>query len=107
MSQMIRVDAIRPNPNQPREAFPEDHIAGLAQSIKTRGLMQAITVRPTSGEHRFEIVAGECRWRAHKLLGREEIAAEVVAVDDREMQLRAIVENMKRLDMNPIEEARL
>jgi ParB family chromosome partitioning protein len=94
------------NPNQPRETFPTEHIERLAASIKARGLIQPITLRPiTRGRHRFEIVAGECRYRAHQLLGAKDIRAEIVTVDDAEMQLRAIVENLQRQDMNPIEEA--
>lgn len=103
MAQLIPLTSITRNPRQPREAFPVAYIEELAASIKARGLIQPITVR----EHGdgFQIVAGECRYRAHQLLGRDNIAAEIVSIDDREMQLRAIVENLQRRDMNPIEEA--
>jgi ParB family transcriptional regulator, chromosome partitioning protein len=105
MTRDIPLEQITRNPKQPRETFPEDHIARLAESIRKRGLIQPITVR-TVAKGRFEIVAGECRFRAHKLLGVKTIRAEIVTIDDGEMQLRAIVENLQRRDMNPMEEAR-
>lgn len=104
-TQLVPLDQITRNPNQPRETFPKEHIERLAASIKVRGLIQAITLRQT-GLQRFVIVAGECRFRAHQLLGADTIRAEIVEIDDREMQLRAIVENLQREDMNPMEEAK-
>jgi ParB family chromosome partitioning protein len=101
---MIPLDKIVRNPKQPRETFPEDYIKRLAASIKRRGLIQAITLRPLE-DGRYMIVAGECRFRAHQLLGAKSIRAEIVEIDEAEMQLRAIVENLQRRDMNPIEEA--
>lgn len=103
--QMIAVERIDRNPNQPRERFDDQHIETLAASIKARGLIQPISVRPKTGG-RYEIVAGECRWRAHKLLGMKTIACNVETMTDLEMQLRAIVENLMRAEMNPMEEAR-
>lgn len=106
MAQMIPLNLITRNPKQPRETFPQEHIERLAASIKTRGLIQPITLRPIKrGKFRYEIVAGECRFRAHQYLDVKTIRAEIVKVDDAEMQLRAIVENLQRQDMNPIEEA--
>lgn len=105
MAQMIPLAQITRNPKQPRESFPEDYIKSLAASIQKRGLIQAIVVRPV-GKARYMIVAGECRFRAHQMLGVETIRAEVVEIDEGEMQFRAIVENLKRHDMNPLEEAR-
>lgn len=102
----ISLAHIERNPNQPRETFPEEHIARLAASIEKRGLIQPITVRPIAGQTGYMIVAGECRFRAHQLLGVKTIKAIVESMDDQEMQLRAIVENLQRKDMNPIEEAR-
>jgi ParB family chromosome partitioning protein len=94
-----------PNPDQPRKAFPAEHIAELAASIKAEGLLQPITVRrlPTGD---FEIVAGECRWRAHKLLNAATIQADVREMSDRQRDVMAIVENMQRQDVSPLEEAR-
>lgn len=106
MVQMIPLALITRNPKQPRETFPQEHIERLAASIKKRGLIQPITLRPIHrGKFRYEIVAGECRFRAHQYLDVKTIRAEIVKVDDAEMQLRAIVENLQRQDMNPIEEA--
>ena len=105
MTRDIPLAQITRNPKQPRETFPEEHIERLAASIKTRGLIQPITVRSV-GKDRFQIVAGECRYRAHVLLNTKTVRAEIVDVDDGEMQLRAIVENLQRKDMNPMEEAR-
>lgn len=104
-TQLVPIDAITRNPKQPRESFPEDYIQQLAASIKRRGLIQPITLRP-AGPGRYMIVAGECRYRAHRLLGRDTIRAEIVEINDSEMQFRAIVENLQRKDMNPLEEAR-
>lgn len=105
MVQMIPLALITRNPKQPRETFPEDYIKRLAASIKKRGLIQPITLRPLEAD-RYMIVAGECRYRAHQLLGAGTIRAEIVEIDDGEMQFRAIVENLQRHDMNPLEEAR-
>lgn len=101
---MVPISQITANPDQPRKTFPEEHIKRLAASIKTRGLIQAITVRPVGRDH-YQIVAGECRFRAHQLIGAEEIRADIVEISAEEMALRAIVENLQRQDMNPIEEA--
>lgn len=101
---LIPLDQITRNPKQPRETFPKEHIEQLAASIKARGLIQAITLRRIEPD-RYMIVAGECRFRAHELLGAETIRAEIVDIDEDEMQLRAIVENLQRHEMNPIEEA--
>lgn len=105
MTTMIPLSQITRNPGQPRETFPKEHIERLAASISARGLIQAVTLRREAPD-RYTIVAGECRFRAHQLLGASEIRAEIVDVDDLEMSLRAIVENVQRQDMNPMEEAR-
>lgn len=105
MAQMIAVDKIVPNPRQPRKAFDPTYIASLAGSIKERGLIQPISVRPIKPKGMFMIIAGECRWRAHCHLKRKAIKANVEDIDEREMQKRAIVENLQRRDMNPLEEA--
>jgi len=106
----LPVHRIIPDPNQPRKTFPPDYIKDLAASIKRRGLIQAISVRPLPQAKRngalYIITAGECRWRAHVLLKRKTIPSIVDAIDEREARLRSIVENLQRRDMNPIEEAR-
>jgi ParB family chromosome partitioning protein len=101
---MIALTKIARNPDQPRKSFPPEHIDRLAASIAKRGLIQPITVRPI-GKDRYQLVAGECRFRAHEQLGRRTIRAEIVDVDAAGMQILAIVENLQRQDMNPIEEA--
>jgi len=95
---------VRPNPNQPRKVFDEDSIRDLAKSISSNGLIQPITVRPVD-DGKFEIVAGERRWRAHCHMGLETISAVVRVMTDDQMADAAIVENLQRKDISPIEEA--
>lgn len=102
---LIPLVQITRNPDQPRKDFPAGHIEGLAASIKRHGLLQSIIVRPTE-TGLYMIVAGECRYRAHQLLRAETIRAEIMPMADHDMGLRAIIENVQRLDMNPMEEAR-
>jgi ParB family chromosome partitioning protein len=100
----IPVSKVEPDPGQPRKTFPKDHIERLAASIRKRGLLQPISVKPLRTD-RFRIVAGECRWRAHVLIKATTIRAIVLAVTERESKLLSIMENLQRRDMNPIEEA--
>lgn len=102
--QQLSVASVRPNPNQPRKIFDEAGIADLALSIDRQGLLQPITVRPVA-DGAYEIVAGERRWRAHCHLGRETVPAVVRTMTDDEMADAAIVENLQRKDLQPIEEA--
>lgn len=111
MKKRIPLRDVVPNPNQPRKIFQQQALRELADSIRERGLMQAITVRPVDGK--FVIVGGERRWRAHCLLAEEgalgknpTISCEVVDMDEDEMALQAIVENLARADLRPVEEAR-
>jgi len=99
----IALEKIVPNPSQPRKRFNKDKIEELARSIKQVGLIQPILVRPKDGK--FEIVHGERRFRAHKLLGLKTIRAEVRELTDREVLLIQLIENVQREDLNPIEEA--
>jgi len=100
----IPVQNIRPNPHQPRKEFREDSLEELAGSIKKHGLIQPITVRYI-GEKRFELISGERRLRATKLAGREEIPAYIREVNDEEVISFALIENIQREDLNPIEVA--
>jgi ParB family chromosome partitioning protein len=100
----IKVGLISPNPDQPRKLFDAVKLQELAASIVENGLMQPIKVRPRG--KRFEIVIGERRWRAHKLIGADTIEAIVEVVDDRQRDIEAIVENLQRADVTPMEEAR-
>lgn len=100
---MLKIELVRPNPNQPRQRFDEAALQQLAESIKTAGLMQPIVVRP--GDAGFEIVAGERRWRAFQKLGKTEIPAIVRAVDDQTAAEWALVENLQREDLDVLERA--
>jgi len=100
----LPVDLIESNPFQPRQGFDDAHLAWLAQSIKTDGILQPITVRAAGPK--FQIIAGERRWRAARLAGLEEIPAIVRHADDNEMLVLALVENIHREDLNAIEKAK-
>lgn len=101
----LPVGAIRPNPHQPREHFDPDALEELRNSIQAHGILQPIAVRPTS-DGRYEIIAGERRWRAAQLAGLEAIPAVVRAdVTSEQMLELALVENVQRKDLNPIERA--
>ncbi len=101
----IPVDLMQRGRYQPRTAMDEDALAGLAESIRERGVLQPIVVRPIT-EGRFEIVAGERRWRAAQAAGLEEVPALVRSVDDEAALAIALIENIQREDLNAIEEAR-
>jgi ParB family chromosome partitioning protein len=96
---------IRPNPLQPRKEFREEDLADLESSLRVSGLLQPITVRPAPRGDGFELIAGERRFRAAQRLGWMEIPAVVRDVDDRMLLSLAMVENLQRADLNPIEEA--
>lgn len=100
----IPVERIVPNSRQPRTDFDQAQIEGLAASIRQSGLMQPILVRPKGDG--FELVAGERRWRAAKLVGLETIPALVRVLDDQSSAELALIENVQREDLNPIERAR-
>jgi ParB family chromosome partitioning protein len=100
----IPLSAIRPNPDQPRRRFDDAGVLELAASIHENGLLQPITVR-ADGRGRYMIVAGERRYRAHLVAGLKSIRAEVVDVDDEQLAVAAIVENLQRADITPLEEA--
>lgn len=102
----IPLRAIRPNPDQPRREFSAEAMADLARSIKEQGVLQPVMVRPvTDAEFEYEIVAGERRWRACALAGLDEIPALVREVDDEQSLALALIENLQREDLNPMEEA--
>lgn len=101
----LALDLIEPNPRQPRRDFDEDALLALAESIRSRGLLQPIVVRPLAGGT-FELVAGERRLRAAKLARLERIPAVVREAEDWERLDLALAENMARVDLNPVEEAR-
>ena len=101
---MLDVETIAANPNQPRRAFDEAELDALSQSIRANGVLSPILVR-ASGAERYEIIAGERRWRACKLAGLRQIPALVREADDPQALELALLENLQREDLNPIEEA--
>jgi ParB family chromosome partitioning protein len=101
--QDIPISAIRPNPQQPREHFDEETLASLADSIREVGVLQPILVRERDGE--YEMIAGERRWRAARRVGMQTIPAIVRSADNATMLQQAIVENVQREQLNPLEEA--
>jgi len=101
----LAVELVRPNPDQPRRSFDEAALQALAESVRERGVLQPVLVRTRAGGT-FEIVAGERRWRAAKLAGIDRIPALVQDRDDAATLEVALVENMAREDLNPVEEAR-
>jgi ParB family transcriptional regulator, chromosome partitioning protein len=100
----IPVDAIHPNPRQPRRRFEPEAASGLAESVRRQGVIQPLLVRPR-GVGGYEIVAGERRWRAAREAGRETVPAVVRTADDRDTLLLGLVENVAREQLTPIEEA--
>ena len=101
----VAVDQIHPNPRQPRRRFEGEAVSGLAESIKAQGLIQPVVLRPRL-EGGYELIAGERRWRAAREAGVATVSAVVREADDRDSLLLALVENVAREDLSPIEEAR-
>jgi len=101
----VPVELIVPNPRQPRRSFDEDALLALSSSLRERGVLQPVLIRPVAGGT-YELVAGERRWRAAQLAGLETIPALVRARDDAESLEAALIENMAREDLSPVEEAR-
>ena len=103
---LVPVEKIYPNPNQPRKSFQEEKLIELANSIKTKGLVQPLIVRKKKGtKESFEIVAGERRWRAAQRAQIHELPVIVKDFSDIEVLEIAIIENVQRADLNPVEEA--
>lgn len=106
-AQTVALDAIRANPEQPRRIFSSQPLEELAASIREQGLLQPVLVRPVSGTGpvAYEIVAGERRWRAARLAGLTTIPVVVREVDDEQSLALALIENLQREDLNPVEQA--
>lgn len=103
---LLPIADIRPNPNQPRQHFDEQALQALANSIAASGLMQPIVVRPASdGSGSYQIIAGERRWRAAQIAGISQLPAVIREVDDQTAAEFALIENLQREDLNPIERA--
>lgn len=100
------VGLLRPNPRNPRRQFGEEELAELTASVKEKGILQPILARPVPGEAgMFEIIAGERRWRAAQKAGLHEVPIHPIEADDREALALAIIENIQRSDLDPLEEA--
>ena len=102
--QLLPVYKIEPNPNQPRQDFDEAELQALAESIAIHGIVQPLTVRET-GTGYYQIIAGERRWRAARLADLREIPVVIMEADDKKTMELALIENLQRQDLNPVEEA--
>lgn len=103
-SNEVPLSLIYPNPDQPRKFFPREALEELALSIKEQGLIEPLVVAPRDG--RFMLIAGERRWRAAHLAGLENVPVRVLEADDQQVAEMALVENIQRQDLTPLEEAR-
>ena len=101
----LPIQKLEPNPQQPRRDFDEEALAELADSIAKHGLIQPITVRPLDTGY-YQIIAGERRWRACRQAGLLEVPVNILEVDDRTAAQLALIENLQREDLTPLEEAR-
>lgn len=102
---VLPIDRLAPNPQQPRRDFATEDLDSLAHSIRQKGILQPLIVRPAQTEGTYEIVAGERRWRAAQIAQLHEVPVLVRDYDDTEVLEVAIIENIQRSDLNPIEEA--
>ena len=102
--QMLPLHRVEPYPRQPRQDFDEVELQALADSIAQHGLIQPLTVRET-GNGYYQIIAGERRWRASRLAGLQEVPAVIIEADEQKTMELALIENLQRQDLNPIEEA--
>ena len=102
--QLLPIYKVEPNPGQPRQDFDEEELQSLADSIATHGVVQPLTVRQMSSGY-YQIIAGERRWRAARIAGLKDIPAVIIEADDKKTMELALIENLQRQDLNPIEEA--
>lgn len=100
----VALQSVEPNPNQPRQVFDPAELDALAESIRQNGILQPIAVR-SIGDRRYQIVAGERRWRAARIAGLKEVPIHIVEADDLKTAELSLIENLQRLDLNPMEEA--
>ena len=100
----LPLQKVEPNPNQPRRRFDEEELQSLADSVAEHGILQPLAVRAMEGGF-YQIIAGERRWRAARLAGLKEVPVVVVEADDRTVMELALIENLQRQDLNPMEEA--
>ena len=102
--QLLPIHKVGPNPDQPRQDFDEEELQSLSESIATHGVVQPLTVRELSSGY-YQIIAGERRWRAARMANLSEIPAVIIEADDKKVMELALIENLQRQDLNPIEEA--
>ena len=102
--QLLPLHKVEPNPDQPRQDFDEEQLQALAESISLHGVMQPLAVREVAGGY-YQIIAGERRWRAARLAGLREIPAVIMEADYKTTMELALIENLQRQDLNPVEEA--
>ena len=101
---LLPIHKVEPNPGQPRQDFDEEELQALAESIGIHGIIQPLTVRELPSGY-FQIIAGERRWRAARLANLPEVPAVVIEADDKKVMELALIENLQRQDLNPVEEA--
>ena len=102
--QLIPIYKVEPNPDQPRQDFDEEELQNLADSIAEHGIIQPLTVRERNSGY-YQIIAGERRWRAARLAGLSDIPVVIIEADDKKAMELALIENLQRQDLNPVEEA--
>ena len=102
--QMLPIYKVEPNPDQPRQDFDEEELQALADSIDVHGIIQPLTVRELPSGY-YQIIAGERRWRAARIAGLSDVPAVIMEADDRKVKELALIENLQRQDLNPVEEA--
>ncbi len=101
---LLPIYKVEPNPGQPRQDFDEEELQALSESIAEHGIIQPLTVRETAGGY-YQIIAGERRWRAARMANLTEVPAVIMEADDRKVMELALIENLQRQDLNPVEEA--
>ena len=102
--QLLPIYKVEPNPDQPRQDFDEEELEALAESIRVHGIIQPLTVRESKSGY-YQIIAGERRWRAARLAELREVPVVVIEADDKKAMELALIENLQRQDLNPVEEA--
>ena len=102
--QLLPIHKVEPNPDQPRQDFDEEELQALSESIAIHGVVQPLTVRELSSGY-YQIIAGERRWRAARMANLTQIPAVIIEADDKKVMELALIENLQRQDLNPIEES--